>query len=148
MLKRLFNNPVGLILTSATLLLVLSPEARRGTRKLLVKGAGTVLALGTQMKEATTGAVKQIGSIVEDAKLKQDDRNLPNLSKSVQDTGQAMKDGIDTIVQKTKAAFSDLGASKEPNLQTEQNQAELHAYNVMDNDKIKEKLNEIENQLH
>ncbi|WP_416825267.1 hypothetical protein [Ectobacillus polymachus] len=145
MYKRLINNPVGLILTSATLLLVLSPRARQGTRRLLVKGAGTVLALGNQVRDATTCAVKQLGSIIDEANPEKEHMNLP---QSIQETGHAMKEGLESIVQKTKAAFNDIGTNSEQTNQTPENNNDSNTCNVMDNNKIKEKLNEIENQLH
>lgn len=71
MFKRLFSfsNPLGIALTATAVILTLSPEARKGTRKVLVKGAAALLSVGDQVKELTVGARKQIGTIVEEAKV-------------------------------------------------------------------------------
>ena len=38
MFKRLLSSPLGIAFTAAALVLTISPEARNGTRKLIVKG--------------------------------------------------------------------------------------------------------------
>lgn len=56
MLKRIFNlsSPVGIALTAAGLILALSPQARRATRQLMVKGASMMLGTVESIK-ATAG---------------------------------------------------------------------------------------------
>ena len=74
MFKRLFSlsNPLGIAFTAAALILTLSPEARKGTRKLLVRGAAALLSVGDQVKQLTVGARKEIGHIVEEAKVEKE----------------------------------------------------------------------------
>jgi hypothetical protein len=61
-LKRMFNltSPLGIALTVAGVVLALSPDARRATRRLLVKGTAAVLGAVDQVKEATTTAAEQL----------------------------------------------------------------------------------------
>ncbi|MFC3884025.1 hypothetical protein ACFOU2_11205 [Bacillus songklensis] len=99
MFKKLFslNNPMGLVIASATIVLALSPGARKGTRRLLVKGAGAVLALGDQVKDLTTGVRKQLGTIVEEAKAEKE-------MMMVSDVSETMKKGVEEGIEKTKQA--------------------------------------------
>ena len=50
MFKRLLGNPIGIAITAAALVLTISPEARNGTRKLLVKGTAALLSVGDSSK--------------------------------------------------------------------------------------------------
>lgn len=54
MLKRIFNfsSPVGIALTVAGVVLALSPEARKATRRMLVKGTAFVLGTVDQARNA------------------------------------------------------------------------------------------------
>jgi ElaB/YqjD/DUF883 family membrane-anchored ribosome-binding protein len=151
MIKKFISNPVGLAITSVTLLLTLSPEARRGTRKLLVKGAGAVLALGDQMKGLTSGVRKQIGSIMEEAKAEKEMMMLPDMTEVIKSSGEMMKQGIESGMEKTqqvmqsaKESMSHLFDDVEPAKKDET----LKAYNVLNDQSIKQKLQEIEQQLH
>jgi hypothetical protein len=151
MIKKLIGNPVGLAITSVTLLLALSPEARRGTRKLLVKGAGAVLALGDQMKGLTSGVRKQIGSIMEEAKAEKEMMMLPDMTGVIKNSGEMMKQGIERGMEKTqqvmqsaKESMSNLFDDVEPVKKDET----FKAYNVLNDQSIKQKLQEIEQQLH
>ncbi|MFC6602757.1 hypothetical protein ACFQDF_16655 [Ectobacillus funiculus] len=93
MLKKFFSfsNPVGLIVSSAVLILTVSPEARKGTKKLLVKGAGAALALGDQMKGLTTGIQQQLGTFVEEAKAERETMMLPDMTQIVKKGGNMVK---------------------------------------------------------
>lgn len=148
MLKKLFSfsNPVGLVITSATLILALSPEARRGTRRLLIKGAGAALAIGDQMKGLTSGMRLQLGSIMEEAKVEKEHMLLS-------DEAQSMKAGLEEGVEKVKEA----GRKAEHAFKKmfdddvthhEHEQRITTPYNVLNDQSVRNKLNEIENQLH
>ncbi|WP_081415184.1 hypothetical protein [Ectobacillus panaciterrae] len=100
-----FSNPVGLIVSSAVLILTVSPEARKGTRKLLVKGAGAALALGDQMKGLTTGVQKQLGTFVEEAKAERETMMLPDMAGMVKEGGDMLKHSFEEGVTKTKQAM-------------------------------------------
>jgi hypothetical protein len=104
MLKKLFSlsNPLGLALTAATLILTISPEARRGTRKLLVKGTATVLSLGDQFKGITTGARKQLGTFMEEAKAEKEHLILPDVSQTLKSAGETMRNGVNDAFNKMK----------------------------------------------
>jgi hypothetical protein len=151
MIKKFIGNPVGLAITSVTLLLALSPEARRGTRKLLVKGAGAVLALGDQMKGLTSGVRKQIGSIMEEAKAEKEMMMLPDMTGVIKKSGEMMKQGIESGMEKTqqvmqsaKESMSNLFDDVEPAKKDET----FKAYNVLNDQSIKQKLQEIEQRLY
>jgi ABC-type transporter MlaC component len=151
MIKKLISNPIGLAITSVTLLLTLSPEARRGTRKLLVKGAGAVLALGDQMKSLTSGVRKQIGSIMEEAKAEKEMMMLPDMAGVIKNSGEMIKQGIENGMEKTqqvaKRAKESMGNLFE-NVQPAEKNETFQAYNVLNSQSIQQKLQEIEQQLH
>jgi hypothetical protein len=66
--KFISKSPLGATLTAATLLLTISPNARRMTRKAAVKGIGAVLSLSEKVKEMADAARFQLASMVEEAK--------------------------------------------------------------------------------
>ncbi|MFC3884033.1 hypothetical protein ACFOU2_11245 [Bacillus songklensis] len=146
MLKKLFSfsNPVGLVITSATLILALSPEARRGTKKLLVKGAGAALALGDQMKGLTSGMRMQLGSFMEDAKAEKEQMLLSDGAQSIR---AGFEEGMEKVKEAGRKAedtfkniFDDANPGEEPQIVTH--------YNVLNDQTVRNKLNEIESQLH
>ena len=104
MLKRLFslNNPLGIAFTAAALILSLSPEARRGTRKVLVKGAAALLSVGDQVKHLTVGARKEIGHIVEDARVEKEQMELPDFSEMVKNVGDSTKTKMNQVFNNMK----------------------------------------------
>ena len=59
MFKRLLGNPIGIAISAAALILTISPEARNGTRKLIVKGTAALLSVGDQVKQLSIGARKK-----------------------------------------------------------------------------------------
>lgn len=67
--KLLPKTPLGIALTAAAVLLTVSPEARKVTRKIAVKGVSTVLDLADGLKNATAGARAQLSGIVSEAKM-------------------------------------------------------------------------------
>lgn len=55
MFKRIFNtsSPLGIAITVAGVILALSPEARKSTRRMLVKGTAAILGMVDQVKDIT-----------------------------------------------------------------------------------------------
>ena len=104
MFKRLFslNNPLGIAFTAAALILSLSPEARKGTRKVLVKGAAALLSVGDQVKHLTVGARKEIGHIVEDARVEKEQMELPDFSEMVKNVGDSTKTKMNQVFNNMK----------------------------------------------
>lgn len=49
----MIKSPIGIALAAAAVLLAVSPEARKGVRRLAVKGTGAVLDKTDQLKNAT-----------------------------------------------------------------------------------------------
>jgi hypothetical protein len=104
MFKRLFSlsNPLGIAFTAATLILTLSPEARKGTRKMLVKGAAALLSVGDQVKVLSIGARKEIGHIVEDAKVEKEQMVLPDFSEMIKNVGDSTKTKMNQVFDDMK----------------------------------------------
>ncbi|MDQ0199113.1 hypothetical protein [Neobacillus ginsengisoli] len=104
MFKRLFSlsNPLGIAFTAAALILTLSPEARKGTRKVLVKGAAALLSVGDQVKGLTVGARKEIGHIVEDAKVEKEQMVLPDFSEMIKNAGDSTKTKMNQVFDDMK----------------------------------------------
>lgn len=104
MFKRLlsFSNPLGLAFTAAALLLTLSPEARKGTRRMLVKGAGALLSVGDQVKVLTIGARKELGTIVEEAKVEKEQMVLPDFSEMMKNAGGNTKTKVNELFNDMK----------------------------------------------
>jgi hypothetical protein len=145
-MKKFFSlsNPLGIAITAATLILTVSPEARRGTKMLLVKGVGSALALGDQIKHLTTGARLQLSSFMEEAKHEKETMNLPNMKESmVEMTERGMEKSKETIHQ-AKETFGSMFS--EPN-ETPPMQSST-PFNVMNDNSLKQKMSEIEKQLH
>jgi hypothetical protein len=146
MLKKLFSfsNPVGLAIASATLILALSPEARRGTRKLLVKGAGAALALGDQMKGMTSGMRLQLGSFMEEARAEKEQTLLS-------DGAQSIKAGFEEGMEKVKETgrnAEDTFKNIFDDVNPQEEQRTVTHYNVLNDQAVRNKLQEIEKQLH
>ena len=110
MFKKFFSlsNPLGLAITAATLILSLSPEARRGTRKLLGKGAAAVLSIGDQVKELSGGARKQLGVVVNEAKAEKE--SLPEFSEMIKEAGESMKESVNDMAGKMKQSIQTTSA--------------------------------------
>jgi hypothetical protein len=104
MFKRFFSlsNPLGIAFTAAALILTFSPEARKGTRKMLVKGTAALLSVGDQMKGLTVGARKEIGHIVEEAKVEKEQMVLPDFSEMIKNSGDATKTKVNHIFDDMK----------------------------------------------
>lgn len=66
--KLLPKSPIGIALTAASVILALSPEARRMTRRAAVKGMAGVLSLVDQMKTATASTQQHISGFVDEAR--------------------------------------------------------------------------------
>ncbi|HJV45524.1 MAG TPA: hypothetical protein VJ824_07340 [Bacillota bacterium] len=72
---KFLKSPLGIALTAVSALLIASPEARKTTRKLAVKGTAAVLGLVDQVKDASVGVRKQLNSVIEEAR---EGNSLPN----------------------------------------------------------------------
>jgi hypothetical protein len=144
MKKFLLSNPLGIAITAATLILTVSPEARRGTKKLLVKGVGSALALGEQIKHLSTGARLQLSSFMEEAKHEKETMELPNMKESMFEmTERGMEKSKETIHQ-AKETFSNIFSEPKESHPMQSSTP----FNVMNDDSLKQKMSEIENQLH
>jgi hypothetical protein len=64
----MIKSTFGFALAAAALLLALSPEARRTTRKMVIKTMESALDLSEKTKEATMNMRKQMQSVVEEAR--------------------------------------------------------------------------------
>lgn len=115
MFKRLFSfsNPIGIAVTAAALILTLSPEARKGTRKVLVKGAAALLSVGDQVKQLTTDTRKELGHFVKEAKEEKEQIVLPDFSEMMKNAGESTKtkfnqafDNIKSNVEKPSPHFA------------------------------------------
>ncbi len=67
--KILPKTPLGIALTAAAVLLTVSPEARKFTRKVAVKGIGAVLGIADGIRDATAGTREQLTGLVAEAKM-------------------------------------------------------------------------------
>lgn len=70
--KFISKSPLGATLAAASLLLTVSPNARRITRNAAVKGIGSILSLTDKIKEMTSTIRFQLSSMVEEAKNPQE----------------------------------------------------------------------------
>ncbi|MDD1515354.1 hypothetical protein [Priestia megaterium] len=152
MLKKLFSfsNPVGLVITSATLILALSPEARRGTKKILVKGAGAALMLGDQMKGLTSGMRLQLGSFMEEAKAEREHMHLSDGTHSIKEGFEQGIDKVKEVSRKAEDAFKNIfdDVTPQPEHKHYQESPSPTPYNVLNDEAVQNTLNEIENKLH
>ncbi|PAQ14052.1 hypothetical protein CD798_12260 [Bacillaceae bacterium SAOS 7] len=148
MFKRLFSvsNPITWI-SAAALILAVSPEARRGTRKVLVKGTGAVLSLTDSVKTLALGSREQFGKFLEEAKVEKEQMNIPEI---IETGGEKMRQGLQEAMEKSKQTFE---RTKETMGNVFEQTAEAtnldnSAYNVVNDDVVKAKLDEIEQQFH
>jgi hypothetical protein len=107
MFKRLFSfsNPVGIVFTAAAIILSISPEARKGTRKVLVKGAAALLSVGDQVKHLTIGARKELGTFVEEAKVEKEQIAMPDFSEMIKQTGETTKSKMNKVMDDMKSTM-------------------------------------------
>lgn len=104
MFKRLFSlsNPLGIAISAAAIILTLSPEARKGTRKVLVKGAAALLSVGDQVKGLTVGARKELGTIVKEAQEEKEQMVLPDFSEMIKKAGESTKSKMTSVFDDMK----------------------------------------------
>ena len=102
MFKRLLGNPLGIAITAAALVLTISPEARNGTRKLLVKGTAALLSVGDQVKHLSIGARKEMRHLVEDAKEEKEQLAVPDFSEMVKNVGESTKTKVNQVFHDMK----------------------------------------------
>ncbi|WP_338752288.1 hypothetical protein [Bacillus sp. FJAT-52991] len=148
MLKKLFaiNNPITWI-SAAALILVVSPEARSGTRKMLVKGTGAVLSLSDSVKTLALGSREQFGKFLEEAKVEKEQMNIPEM---IEMGGERMKQSLQGAMEKSKQTFEKTKGSMENIFEKTADVTNLDtsAYNVVNDHLVKAKLDEIEQQFH
>lgn len=121
--KLLPRSPLGIALTAVTVILAISPEARKMTRRAAVKGISAVLSTVDQLKAATSSAQHQLNGLAEEAR------------------------GTQKALDSERLSFhADIDPSpmdiheKNPSLQL--------AYNVMNDDYLKRNVNEAQQELH
>ena len=102
MFKRLLSSPLGIAFTAAALVLTISPEARNGTRKLIVKGTAALLSAGDQVKQLTIGARKEIGHLVEEAREEKEQLSVPDFSEMVKNVGESTKTKVNRVFNDMK----------------------------------------------
>ena len=102
MFKRLLSSPLGIAFTAAALVLTISPEARNGTRKLIVKGTAALLSVGDQVKQLTIGARKEIGHLVEEAREEKEQLSVPDFSEMVKNVGESTKTKVNQVYNDMK----------------------------------------------
>ncbi|MGM0878872.1 MAG: hypothetical protein ACQEWV_30445 [Bacillota bacterium] len=140
----LLSNPLGIVITAATLILTVSPEARRGTKRLLVKGVGSTLALGDQIKHLTTGARLQLSSLMEEAKHEKETMELPNMKEAMFEMKERGMEKSKETIHQAKETFGNI-FSEPKDSPTMDSSAPI---NVMNDHALKQKMSEIEKQLH
>jgi hypothetical protein len=115
MFKRLFSldNPLSIAI-SAAIILTLSPKARRGTKKVFVKGAAALLFVGDQMKGLAVGARKQLGTMVKEAHAEKEQMALPEFSAMFKKAGESTKSKMASVFDEMKFT-SEKGTSEMAN---------------------------------
>ncbi|MFC0522064.1 hypothetical protein ACFFGV_00480 [Pontibacillus salicampi] len=128
------NNPWGW-LTAGVLVLTFSEDARKGTRKALVKGVGASMYLGDQVKKLASGTGKGFTHLLEEAKEEKEHMSLSD------GMGDSMKAGMYDAADKTKETYY---KTKERIGNIFDNPSDTQAvHNVMNDDMMKNKMNEI-----
>ena len=102
MFKRLLGNPIGIAISAAALILTISPEARNGTRKLIVKGTAALLSVGDQVKQLSIGARNEMKHLVEDAKEEKEQLSVPDFSEMVKNVGESTKTKVNQVFHDMK----------------------------------------------
>ncbi|WP_134701913.1 hypothetical protein [Ammoniphilus sp. YIM 78166] len=77
--KLLPKTPLGLAITAVTVVLSVSPEARKFTRKMAVKGIGAVMGAAEGIKDLTAGAREQMSGLISEARSQQNE-DIPPLT--------------------------------------------------------------------
>jgi hypothetical protein len=128
MLKRMLpKTPWGMALTAATVILSVSPEARKAARRTAIKGISAVLSLGDQLKEATASTRGQLAGLMQDAK-----------NGGPEETARQNKDLSFTY---------DVDIEPE-DFKTNDANFPLRAVNVMDEGYVKKQMTDLHNQHH
>jgi hypothetical protein len=111
---------------------------------LLVKGAGAALALGDQMKGMTSGMRLQLGSFMEEARAEKEQTLLS-------DGAQSIKAGFEEGMEKVKETgrnAEDTFKNIFDDVNPQEEQRTVTHYNVLNDQAVRNKLQEIEKQLH
>ena len=75
--KLLPKTPLGLAITAVTVVLSVSPEARKFTRNMAVKGIGAVMGAAEGIKDLTAGAREQMAGLISEARSQQTEDMSP-----------------------------------------------------------------------
>ena len=102
MFKRLLSSPIGIAISAAALILTISPEARNGTRKLIVKGTAALFSVGDQVKQLSIGARNEMKHLVEDAKEEKEQLTVPDFSEMVKNVGESTKTKVNQVFHDMK----------------------------------------------
>ncbi|WP_139488641.1 hypothetical protein [Brevibacillus dissolubilis] len=94
--KFLPRTPLGIAVTAATVLLSVSPEARKLTRRAAVKGVAALLSVADQVKGMASTATGQMRELVDEAR-----------------TATTQQDQASSLLQETVPLTYDTGAAPE-----------------------------------
>jgi hypothetical protein len=80
------KSPVGMVLTAAAVVFAISPEARKFTRRMAVKGLAGVLSAVDQLKASSSAAQGQWKQLLSEAKQADSEQQLCDHSPSFYDS--------------------------------------------------------------
>lgn len=137
------NNPLGWVVAGATVL-VFSEDARKGTRKAVVKSVGAAMYLGDRVKGFAVGNGFGIQHLLEDARKEKQQMRLSDggLTHSVKEGVSQAADATMDTYSKTKEKIGQL--FDQPHEQTQP----AFAANVMNDEAMQAKLSEIAEEFH
>jgi hypothetical protein len=124
--KLLPRTPFGIALTAVSVILAVSPEARKMTRSAAVKGLSAVLSLVDQLKAATMSTQNQLSELVQEARRPA---------------------AITDITEETKPLTHD--TNMEPHEYSQAAQPAISsAFNVINDDYVKKQALHMRNETH
>lgn len=98
---RFIKSPIGLALGAAALILAVSPEARKATRKLAVKATAGLLVIGDKVQAAASGAKEQWEELVKESRSEKEPIVIMNTDTTVHDqtgvTKQTDMQNVDNV---------------------------------------------------
>jgi hypothetical protein len=131
--KLLPRTPLGIALTAASVILAVSPEARKMTRRAAVKGISALLSAVDQIKAVASSAQNQFSGILEEGKGT--DGAAFSFDKRLETKSLA----FETDDTDSERASSDVHEESPPF---------QPAYNVISDDYIKRRLRETQPEVH
>jgi hypothetical protein len=131
--KLLPRTPLGIALTAASVILAVSPEARKMTRRAAVKGISALLSAVDQIKAVASSAQNQISGMLEEG------RGTDGSAFSFDKRLETKSLGFETDDTDSERASIDVHEESHP-LQP--------AYNVISDDYIKRSLRETQPEVH